>query len=258
MPARLRNLSGMAIPEQQDYSSRRFSKQRLIPEIGQAGQEELAKSMVMIAGLGGLGSISAYYLASAGVGRLRIIDRDCVDIDNLNRQILYNTRDIGHLKVDIAVEKLRNLNPDCRIEPLYADILSDQASDFAEGCRLIIDATDNLPARHALNRISLKYKIPFIYGGIDGWQGMTTTFIPGKTGCLACLFPFPNMNRKEKTIGVLGPVAGVMASIQSLEAIMILLGMTPQLAGRMLRFQGLTLDFKETVFEMDPQCSICR
>ncbi len=246
-------LSGVLTKDQKD----RFSRQLLIPEIGEFGQEELSGSMVMIAGLGGLGSISSYYLAAAGVGHLKIIDRDCVALDNLNRQILYGTEEIGRLKIDTAVKKLRNLNPQCRVEPLYADILEEHVFDFAEGCQLIIDATDNLPARQALNRICLEKQIPFIYGGIDGWNGMATTFIPGKTGCLSCIFPSQGTDEKHKPTGALGPAAGVIASIQSLEAIMILIGMESRLAGRMLRFLGRELELRETRIERNPLCPLC-
>ncbi len=238
-----------------DEMKSRFHRQIIIPEIGEAGQESLASSKVLVAGLGGLGSVSSYYMTAAGVGHLKIIDDDAVSLDNLNRQILHNTGDIGRIKVDSGSEKLEKLNPSCRIEKLHTDIISPESHIFAEGCSLIIDATDNLTARNALNKMSLEKNIPLIYGGIDGWNGMVTTFIPGRTACLACLFPVKES--EKKTIGALGPVAGIISSIQSVEAIRILLGEKPGLAGRMLRFTGDQMDFKYSKIDKNPDCPVC-
>jgi adenylyltransferase/sulfurtransferase len=211
----------------------------------------------MIAGLGGLGSISAYYLAAAGVGRLMIVDRDRVAVENLNRQILHNTVDIGRPKVDSALEKLQRLNAGCRIEPVFETIDSLNARRLAEGCDLIIDATDNLKTRHVLNRASLEKQIPFIFGGIDGWNGMAATFIPGQTGCLACLFPEHRKTGQRGPAPALGPTAGVIATLQSLEAILILLGLPPRMANRMMDFRGLDLRFRTIRTEKNPDCSLC-
>lgn len=243
----------MLTKEQKD----RFSRQLLIPEFGETGQKALLETSVLIAGLGGLGSVSAYYLVAAGIGHLKIIDRDYVAIENLNRQILHNTNDLGRPKIESARDKLRSLNPDCIIEPIHTDIRGKGLLDLVEGCRLIIDATDNLDARLALNRASVEKRIPFIYGGIDGLSGMTTTFIPGKTACLACIFPSQGRNRKDVIIGALGPVVGTIASIQCTEAVMILSGKSPKLAGRMLRFNGMEIDFKETKITRNPRCHVC-
>lgn len=234
----------------------RFSRQIIIPEIGEEGQERLSASKVLIAGLGGLGSISSYYMTAAGVGHLKIIDRDSVATDNLNRQILHNTGDIGRLKVDSAFEKLGKLNPSCRIEALHEDIESTSVLGFADGCSLIIDATDNLIARHSLNEISLKKNIPLIYGGIDGWTGMAMTFLPGITACFACVFP-AEASENKKIFGALGPVVGTIASIQCVEAINILLGRKPGLAGRMLRFMGDRMEFKYSKVEKNRSCPVC-
>ena len=235
----------------------RYSRQILIPEIGQEGQERLSQACVMIAGLGGLGSITAYYLATAGVKHLIIIDYDVIKLDNLNRQLLYNTKDIGRLKVESACEKLQDLNPNCRIDPILTDITVDKDLDPINACQLIIDATDNLKARQELNRISQVKKIPFIYGGIDGLNGMTTTFIPGKTGCLSCVFPHEKGFRNQGAIGALGPVAGIIASIQCIEAVKILIGMEPRLTGKLLRFKGAELSFQEIILEKNPECIVC-
>jgi molybdopterin/thiamine biosynthesis adenylyltransferase len=229
----------------------------MLPEIGEEGQEKLGKAKVLLVGLGGLGSISSYYLAAAGVGHLRIVDRDSVGLENLNRQILHSTEDLGRPKADSASEKLLRLNPTCHVQTAIVDVGEGNVLNLAKGCSVIIDATDNVSARHVLNRISLKKRIPLIYGGINGWTGMAATFIPGETGCFACLFPPDKTRGDEKGIPALGPTAGVIASIQSMEAVRILLGLPSKLAGRLLEFRGLEMRFRSARIEKDPECPLC-
>jgi len=240
-----------------EEQKRRYRRQLMLPEIGEEGQPKLLRAKILIVGLGGLGSISSYYLAAAGVGHLRILDRDCVGLENLNRQLLHSTEDLGRPKVESASEKLLRLNPACHVQPLIVDIRDENASGLAKGCDLIIDATDNLATRHVLNRVSLEKQIPFIYGGINGWKGMAATFLPGKTGCFACLFPLQKTSVGEPAIPALGPTAGAIASIQSMEALRILLGLPSQLAGKLLTFRGVDMRFRITPLEQNPECSLC-
>lgn len=240
-----------------DEQKRRYHKQLILPEIGEEGQQELRKAKVLIVGLGGLGSISSYYLAAAGVGFLRVVDRDVVELGNLNRQLLHSTEDLGRPKVESASEKLLRLNPACHVETAIVNVVDENAMGLAKGCGLIIDATDNVKTRHVLNRVSLEKRIPFIYGGINGWNGMASTFIPGKTGCFACLFSPERVRTSEAEFPALGPTAGVIACIQSLEALRILLGLSPQLAGKLLEFRGMEMRFRSTVIERDPECPWC-
>lgn len=236
---------------------RRYRRQLILPEIGEEGQQKLAGARVLIVGLGGLGSISSYYLAAAGVGHLRIVDRDSVELGNLNRQLLHSTDDLGRLKVESASEKLLRLNPSCRVQTRIVNVEDENALGLAKSCDLIIDATDNLATRHVLNRLSLKKRIPFIYGGITGWNGMAATFVPGKTGCFACLFPPERARTSEKEFPALGPTAGVISSIQSMEALRILLGLPPQLAGKLLTFRGTDMRFRITPMDQNPECPLC-
>ena len=240
-----------------EEQKQRYQRQLSIPEIGVDGQIKLGKASVLIVGLGGLGSISSYYLAAAGVGTLRIVDGDEVALNNLNRQILHSTLDLNRPKIESATEKLHRLNPECRIEPVRARIGEDNGLDLAKGCDLILDATDNLASRHVLNRISLARQIPLIYGGINGWNGTAATFIPGKTCCFTCLFPPKDLRKLEMGIPALGPAAGVIASIQSMEALRILLGLSPKLAGRLLDFQGKEIRFRTIRLEKNPDCKLC-
>ena len=235
----------------------RYRRQLTIPEIGEEGQIRLGKARVMIVGLGGLGSVSSFYLAAAGVGCLRILDHDTVCLDNLNRQLLHSTSDLDRPKVDSAAEKLGRLNPECSVEPMRLQVGEGSGFELAEGCDLILDATDNLAARHVLNRISLARRIPLIYGGINGWNGSASTFVPGETGCLSCLFPSKDVGAPGTGFPVVGPAAGVIGSIQSAEAIRILLGMSPALANRLLNFQGKSMKFRTVHVGKDPACPQC-
>ena len=233
----------------------RYDRQIRLPEIGEIGQKKLSRKSILIVGLGGLGSISAYYLAAAGVGHLRIVDRDRVAMDNLNRQIIHCTHDIERPKVDSAREKLKRLNPDCRIEPVFTDFSDINGSDLAAGTDLIVDATDNISARRILNRASISHRIPYIYGGINGFDGMVSTFVPGDTPCFECLFP-QNMF-SEGRVGVVGPTAALVASIQVLETIKIIIGTGRLLKNELLYIQGANMACRKISIERNPACQAC-
>jgi len=237
--------------------ARRYSRQMPLPEIGLEGQARIAAGRVVIAGLGGLGSIGAYYLAAAGVGHLRLVDRDRVALENLNRQILYASADIGRLKPASAAEKLSRLNPHCRFEAIETEIGYENVETLIEGCNVIFDATDNRATRQVLNSASVKKGVPFVYGGISGWEGMAATFIPGRTPCFSCLFPSMTESAAAEPPPALGPTAGLVASLQCLETLRLLIGQAPRLAGRLLRFSGATMEFRTLPIERNPHCPVC-
>ncbi|MFZ0134940.1 MAG: HesA/MoeB/ThiF family protein [Desulfobacterales bacterium] len=245
------------LPQPAGEDNRRYSRQLQLPEIGIEGQRRLAAGRVMLVGLGGLGSVAAYYLAAAGVGHLKLIDGDRVALENLNRQILHTTLDLERPKVESAAEKLGRLNPGCRTEAVYATLDEGNADAFLGGCTVIVDATDNRRSRQVLNRLSLRRKVPFVYGGIGGWQGMTATFIPGRGACFGCLFPPRPEDAEPAPAPVLGPVAGLIASIQCLETLRLLLGDDSRLAGRLLRFNGSTMEFSTLKIDRNPLCPVC-
>jgi len=234
----------------------RYHRQLILPEIGTEGQKKLKQARVFIAGVGGLGSVSAYYMAAAGIGSLRMADMDCVEAGNLNRQILHGTGDIGRPKTQSALEKLRNLNPHCYIEPIQGIIQEGNILDWVEDCAVILDATDNLEARKVLNRASRLKNIPLIYGGVNGFTGMVTTLIPGQTPCMECLFP-QEARQTESPIGIVGPIPGVIASIQSLEAIKLILGMNGLLKNKLIYFDGMDMTFRKIEMEKNPDCKVC-
>ena len=233
----------------------RYNRQIMIPAVGEDGQKRLGKAKIFIAGLGGLGSVSAYYLAAAGVGYLKIIDRDHVGLENLNRQILHNTIDIGRPKSESAHDKLTALNPQCRIDAVTTEIQEDNVGELVEGCHIIVDATDNLETRRCLNAASVTRRTPFIYGGVDGFTGMATSFLPGETPCLECLFP--DCVPKGEKIAAIGPVPGIIGAIQALEALKICLGMPGLLKNKLLHVDGAQMRFKTLALERDPACRCC-
>ena len=174
----------MLTPEEKQ----RYDRQIMIPGIGEAGQEKLKKARVVIAGTGGLGSPISLYLAAAGVGTLRIIDNDRVELSNLNRQILHWDKDIGKEKTKSAQEKLTQLNKHVTVETINTTIDEANVSRLTAGFDVIVDAMDNMPTRFLLNKAAIEHRIPFIHGAVSGFEGRAMTVIPGKSACIRCLY----------------------------------------------------------------------
>jgi molybdopterin/thiamine biosynthesis adenylyltransferase len=235
----------------------RYNRQIIIPEIGEEGQKKIKRAKVFVAGIGGLGSISSYYLAAAGIGHLKIVDKDKVDYSNLNRQIIHWTNDIGEWKSASGNRKLTSLNPNCHVDAVRAEITAGNCVELIGDCELIVDAMDNMKGRRVLNAASVRMGIPYIYGGVHQLDGMATTFIPGKTPCLECVFPDEHAESSPAPPGILGPVPGVISCIQSIEAVKIILGMQGLLTGRLLCFCGYDMTFREFKIGRDPKCPIC-
>ncbi|UCH42671.1 MAG: HesA/MoeB/ThiF family protein, partial [Dehalococcoidales bacterium] len=171
-----------------DDEKKRYDRQIRINGIGEDGQEKLKKARVIIAGGGGLGSPSAMYLAAAGVGTIRIIDHDKVELSNLNRQVLHWDQDIDRPKVDSFAEKLQQLNRNITVEPVNERINEENISSLVRGFDLIVDAMDNLPTRYLLNKAAVDNNIPFIHGAVYSFEGRAMTVIPGKSACLRCVY----------------------------------------------------------------------
>jgi adenylyltransferase/sulfurtransferase len=226
----------------------------MIEEIGQEGQRKLKKSRVVIAGAGGLGSPIAIYLTAAGVGMVRVIDRDQVALSNLNRQILHWEEDVGKKKVDSARKKLKNLNSAVEIEAIAETITEDNVSQLVAGCDGIVDAMDNLPTRYLLNRCAIEKKIPFFHGAVNGFGGRAMTIIPGETACLRCMYRGPVPEEKFPVIGVAPAVIG---SIQATEVIKYLMGIGSLLTNRLLIYNGLNVTFSEYKMSRNPNCDHC-
>jgi molybdopterin-synthase adenylyltransferase len=210
-------------------TSERYIRQMRFPPLGEEGQRRLASARALICGCGALGSVIANTLVRAGVGAVRIVDRDFVELSNLARQTLFDEADAaaGLPKAVAAAEKLRRINSSVEIEPVVADVNHANIERFCEGVDVILDGTDNFETRFLMNDAALKLRLPWIYAGCLGAEGQTMTIIPGETPCLACLMetcPKPGSTPTCDTAGILGPIVGVIASIEAAEAIKILSG----------------------------------
>ena len=230
----------------------RYNRQLIIPDFGEEGQEKLKDSHVIIVGVGGLGCVSASYLAAAGVGHITIVDFDIVELPDLNRQILYGEEDIGKKKVIVAKRKLSRLNSKLEITPVFAKITEENVLSLINGAQLVVDGLDNSATRLVVNSACVKQKTAYIYGGVSRLRGMVTTIIPGKTPCLACLSP-----EGVGGLGVLGVTPAVIASLQALEAIKLLIGRSPALAGKLLLFNGDDMKFQLLEIRRNESCPVC-
>ncbi len=234
----------------------RYSRQIIIPDIGEEGQQKLKQAKIFVAGVGGLGSISSYYLAAAGVGHLKLVDKDKVDCSNLNRQIIHWTEDIDEWKSVSGSRKLERLNPHTSIEAIRAEITEENCADLIGDCSIVVDALDNMKGRRILNAASVAKRIPYVYGGVHQLDGLATVFIPGKTPCLECVFPDDHAEPSGPP-GILGPVPGLIACVQSIETVKITLGLGGLLTGRLLCFCGYDMTFREFKVTRDPECPVC-
>jgi len=243
----------------------RYSRQILFENVGREGQERLRAGRVVLAGCGALGSVSASLLVRAGVGRIRIIDRDVIELNNLQRQMLYDEEDVraGRPKAEAAARKLRRINSDVEIEACVDDVKAGNVERLLGGFDLIIDATDNSETRYLINDFAVKTGTTWIYAAVAGARGGTMTVIPGETPCLRCIFeepPPPGGLPTAQTDGIIGPAVAVVASLQATEALKLLLGRTEH-----LRKGLLTVDLWQGTFRTtfagpgarNPDCPAC-
>jgi len=199
------------------------------PPMGEAGQQRLASTRALVVGCGALGTVIANTLVRAGVGKVRIVDRDFVELTNLQRQVLFDEDDLAAdlPKAIAAANKLQRINRQVEVEPLVADVSPQNVEELTANVDVIVDGTDNFETRYLLNDIAVRDNIPWIYGGCIGAEGQSMTILPGETPCLRCLMPEPppaGTTPTCDTAGILGPIVNVVASIESMEAIKILSG----------------------------------
>jgi sulfur-carrier protein adenylyltransferase/sulfurtransferase len=238
----------------------RYQRHLLLPEVGEAGQQKLLDSKVLLLGAGGLGSPAALYLAAAGVGTLGIIDMDVVDASNLQRQILHNLERIGERKVDSAKKTLTSMNPDLDVATYDVRLGADNVLEIIDGYDVIVDGTDNFPTRYLVNDASLLKRIPVVHGSIFRFEGQVTIFDPYNGPCYRCMIPEPppaELAPSCAEAGVLGVLPGIVGSIQALETIKLLLGLGDTLVGRLLAFDALDESFRTFKVRRDPQCPTC-
>ncbi len=239
----------------------RYSRQIILPEIGEEGQSKLADASLLIVGVGALGSASALYLTAAGVGHLSIADADEVRLSNLNRQVLYNEGDLGELKAPAAKRHLKQINSDVVIEShgrIDASNLNHILS--ARKYNAVIDGTDNFETRYLINEACVDSDIPYIYGSVLGWQGQMTIFDAKKGPCYSCLYPERPPAELSPTCseaGVIGPTPGMIGLLQATEAIKLILECSDLLTGKLCLVDILKGDFRHVDISKDPHCPIC-
>jgi molybdopterin/thiamine biosynthesis adenylyltransferase len=233
----------------------RYERQILYTDFGEEGQKKLKRSHVVVAGLGGLGCSASLYLTCAGIGHITLIDCDRVELSNLNRQILHYEEDIGEGKPFSAAQKLAKLNSSIEVIPVFNEITESNAREIIKGANLVIDGMDNIKTRFILNKACVAEGIPLVHGGVNGLFGEVTTIIPGRTPCLACIFP--EVPQKKGVFPVFGVTPALIAILQVTEAIKLLAGFGSLLTGKMLYFNGDTMDFTYTNLVKNQNCEVC-
>jgi adenylyltransferase/sulfurtransferase len=233
---------------------KRYDRQLRMENIGKEGQEKLKQANIFLAGAGGLGSPISLFLAATGIGRIRIVDEEVVELSNLNRQILYEDADLGKRKAACAKNKLEKLNPHIEVEAISERIEKENAEELIGRCDIIIDAMDNYYNRYILNQIAFKKGIPLVHGAVEEFYGQVTTIIPGKTSCLKCLLPESPAQQPWPIISV---TCGLIASIQATEVVKYVLGIGDLLENRLLILDGLHARIQEITLESNPGCEIC-
>jgi len=238
----------------------RYNRQVMLPEIGQGGQQKLKTARVLVIGIGGLGSPVSVYLTAAGIGTLGIVDFDVVELTNLQRQTVYSTSDVGQPKLLAAKKRLSQINPTVKIETYDVRLNTKNAERIIREYDIIIDGTDNFPARYLMNETCVRLNKPFIYGSVCQFEGQISVFDARKGPCYQCLFEEPppeSIMPPSAENGVLGAVPGIIGMIQSAEAIKLILGKGTPLIGRMLILDALDMQFREMTLTKNPKCPVC-
>lgn len=238
----------------------RYSRQIILPQVGGKGQERLLSAKVLIIGAGGLGSPCALYLASSGIGKIGIVDSDAVELNNLQRQILHSTCNVGKPKVESAKERLNALNPDVEVIPYQLRLTSENILSLIKDYDIIVDGSDNFPTRYLVNDACVLSAKPLSHGGIFRFDGQAITIIPGQSACYRCLFaspPPPGLVPSCQEAGILGAVAGVIGIIQANEVLKYILRIGALLVGKLLIFNALDSSSRLVKVPRDPTCPIC-
>jgi adenylyltransferase/sulfurtransferase len=237
-----------------------YSRQTVLPELGRRGQDKLRRSKVAIVGLGGLGSASALYLALAGVGYLRLVDQDTVELNNLHRQVLYSLDNIRYPKVEAAAQRIQEINPKLKVEPIPENVREDNVEEIVKGMDCVVDGLDNMRTRYLINRTCAKHQIPYVFGAAIGIEGNLSVFAPPETPCLECILPGLDDSQLPtcQTRGVLGATTGIIGTMQAMESVKLLAGIGETLKGKLM-----VCDFRDMYFTTinifkRPDCRVCR
>jgi len=236
----------------------RYSRQLVLPEWGEAAQRAVSEASVLVIGAGALGAPVALYLAGAGVGRIGIVDDDAVELSNLQRQLLHFTPDVGVPKAESAAAKLRFLNPDVVVEPYQVRVEAGNAPALIEGQDLVVDCSDSFATRYAVNAACCAARVRLVEAGVIGMSGLVMSIKPGRSACYRCAFPAaPADAPRCADAGVLGPAAGVIGSLQALEALKLLTGVAPAIADGFLQVDLATTEFLRVHAARRADCPDC-
>ncbi|MDE1763219.1 MAG: ThiF family adenylyltransferase [Thaumarchaeota archaeon] len=237
----------------------RYSRQVMLEEIGYEGQLKLRHKKACVVGVGGLGNPIVSRLVAMGIGRIRIVDRDVVELSNLHRQTMFDESDVGQVKVEAAERKLKKMNSEVVIEALPVSVNDYTALDIVEGCDVVIDALDSVNARYSLNKACVKKNIPFVTGAAVGVSGQVFTILPNKTACYHCIFPSLDENSMPtcSTEGVHPSILSIVGGIEVAEAVKVLIERPPTLANKLLYIDLDNLDFNTAEFKKVDECSVC-
>jgi len=248
------------LPNLSNEEISRYSRHLILPEVGMKGQRKLKNSRVLMIGVGGLGSPLGLYLAAAGVGTIGVVDFDVVDESNLQRQILYGTKDVGRPKIASAEERLNDLNPNTKIEAFETRLTSENALELFKEFDVIVDGTDNFPTRYLVNDAAVLTGKPNVYGSIFRFEGQASVFWAEKGACYRCLYPEPPPPGLVPSCaegGVLGVLPGIVGSIQANEVIKLILGAEGILINRLLLFDAWKMNFRQVKLRKNPDCPVC-
>lgn len=249
----------MEAPEKKAFATEFYGRQTIMKELGEKGQALLAKSKVAVVGAGGLGAVSSLYLALAGVGYIRLIDQDTVELQNLHRQILYTKADLHYPKAEVGAKRLQELNPLIQAEAFTENVNAGNVERLLKGVDCVVDGLDNMVTRYLVNRVCVKLKIPYVFGAAIGIEGNLSVFAPPETGCLECLLP--NLSDNDlltcSTRGVIGTTPGVIGALQATETIKILAEIGQTLKGKLLVCDFSDMDFTTIEISKSARCPVC-
>ncbi|TET20437.1 HesA/MoeB/ThiF family protein [Candidatus Bathyarchaeota archaeon] len=236
-----------------------YKRQTVLHELGYEGQEKLRHSKVAIIGLGGLGSAAALYLALAGVGHLRLVDQDTVELHNLHRQVLYTLRDLRFPKVEAAAKRVKQINPEVKVDPIPENVRETNVEEIIGDMDCVVDGLDNIRTRHLINRVCVNKKVPYVYGAAIGIEGYLSVFNSPETPCLACVFP--NLDDRNlptcETRGVLGVTTGIIGTMEAMEAVKILAGIGDTLKNTLLVCDFYDMYMAKVDIFKNPKCPVC-
>lgn len=238
----------------------RYSRHIILSEVGGKGQRKINAARVLVIGAGGLGSPVGLYLAAAGVGTVGMIDADAVELSNLQRQVIHHTKDLGKPKVFSAEEKMTALNPDVKVIPYHERLTPQNALSLIGEYDMVVDGTDNFPAKFLINDAAVLAGKPLIHGGILRFEGQVFTILPRKSACYRCVFHSPppsGIVPSCQEAGVLGALAGLIGTLQGTEVLKLILGIGRALTDRILRYDALKTDLREIRIRRNPKCMVC-